>query len=182
MSYCRWSDGDVYVYSDVNDRKGEIRCCSCTLPFIAVRPGGVFETPYPSFIARGPKEMIEHLQEHVAVGHQVPTHAFTRLAEAAKAKPPKHPVHFAVNKLENRKGEIINAIAPLPICGYNHNAHFRKLLGIRKSENGHAHPRDIITKAKKQVTCPECKRLTKLGLIATFQKKPTPTSRKSKTR
>lgn len=182
MSYCRWSDGDVYVYKDVNDRKGEIRCCSCPLPFVAVRNGGIFETPWPSFIARGPKEMIDHLREHVTVGHQVPAFAFTRLAEAAKEPPPKYPVHFAVNEMADKGGKLLDCLGPMPICGYSYNAHFRKLLKIAKMENGHAHPRDVITKDKKKVTCPECKRLTKLGHTAAYQKKPTPTSRKSKTR
>jgi len=171
MAYCRWSDGDVYVYGDVNDRKGEIRCCSCELRFLAQPVGGVFEKPYPSFIAAGPKEMIAHLKEHEAVGQRVPKYAFTRLRKEAQArakKPIRYPIHFLVRKMENIEGEIMETgfLGPMPICGYSTHAHFRKILGTKKSEDGHAHHRDETTINPKQVTCPECKSRLKAGLTA----------------
>lgn len=207
MSYCRWSDGDCYVYSDIHDRKGEIRCCSCSLPFAFVPKGGIYETPYPNFIAKGPLEMINHLKEHEAVGHRVPRYAFTGLRKEAKdAKPLKYPVHCATSKIKMESGEIVESIVGLaPMCGYSTQAHARKLLGfrpdedidieftesegIKKSEDGYAHPRDELTRDPKQVTCPECKRRMKTGQVERYvppsnisRKKRTRTSTKSKTR
>jgi hypothetical protein len=128
----------------------------------------VYESPYPDFIAKGPKEMIAHLREHEAIGHRVPKYAFTCLTKEAKilaAKPIKHPIHFLVSKLETITGEVIEPFTgSLPICGYHHNAHFRKLLRTKKSENGHAHHRDETTLDPKQVTCRECKIRIKAGL------------------
>lgn len=168
MSYCRWSSGDVYVYADVNDRKGEIRCCSCSLRFVSLPAGGVYDEPYPSFIARGPKEMLGHLKEHQAVGHKVPKYALTRLAAEAKErakKPIKYPVHFQVSSMECKDGTVVATVmGAMPICGMHHSAHWRKALRMKKDENGYAHPRDENTLDPKQVTCVECKRLIKAGI------------------
>ncbi len=183
MSYCRWSSGDCYVYSDVNDRAGEIRCCSCALPFVGLKNdvGGVYEAPYPPFIARGPREMLRHLEEHRAVGHLVPEYAMKRLRKEARSwKPPKHPVHLATKWRTYtggpHKGKRFKShFGGEPLCGRSSTAHFRKLLGIPKGENGHAHHRDRVTSNKKAVTCKECKRRQKLPLppIAPKQKEGT---------
>lgn len=55
MSYCRFSDGDVYVYLDYC---GYLCCCACALD------GG---TNFHSTA-----EMVRHLGEHIAAGHIVP--------------------------------------------------------------------------------------------------------------
>lgn len=185
MAYCRWSDGDVYVYRDTNDREGEIRCCSCELRFLAQPSGGCFEKPYPSFIAWGPKEMISHLKEHEAVGQRVPKYAYTRLRkEVQKAKKPiKHPTHFLVSKLETCNGQVITSfLGSMPICGYKNNEDFRKILGLKKAENGHAHHRDETTADPKQVTCKECKARIKAGLTAVPYRKSALAPMKSETK
>lgn len=182
MSYCRWSSGDCYVYRDAGDREGEIRCCSCTLPFVGIQNdvGGVYEQPYPSFIARGPREMLFHLEEHIAVGHHVPDYAMKRLKrEARRWKQPKHPVHLATEwrtytggpqKGKRFKSSILGAG---PLCGHKLSTYTRKLLGIPKSETGHAHHRDRVTPNKKLVTCKECKRRQKLPLAPIAKKEGT---------
>lgn len=54
MSYARFSDGDVYVYADVG---GYVACCGCWL-------GDKWDF-------HSPAEIVAHLQEHVAAGHNV---------------------------------------------------------------------------------------------------------------
>lgn len=174
MSYARWSTrtpkglSHVYVYSDIHDRDGEIRCCSCSLPFESLMKGdcgGIYEHPTSPFIARGPKEMVAHLLEHRAVGHNVPERALKRLrAEARGWKPPKYPIHLAYTLYVATDGPDKGKTKKLsfgarPRCGYHYNAHFRKMLRIKKSEKGHAHHRDQLTKNPKAVTCRECRRL-----------------------
>lgn len=91
MSYCRWgADSDVYVFTTRKD----IECCGCILQerewveepdnkwfggyFKAV--GEIIQTTFTSNAG-----MIEHLEKHVAAGHQVPDYAFERLRDPADA-------------------------------------------------------------------------------------------------
>ncbi len=53
MSYCRFSEGDVYVFATAG--RGGWSCCSCQLDLVAW------------FAKRS--EMIAHLEEHEAAGH-----------------------------------------------------------------------------------------------------------------
>lgn len=63
MSYCRWgADSTVYVFP--SDRG--ICCCDCVLV-----AGSVY---LPT-----PVEMLAHLDQHIAAGHQVPRAAIERL-------------------------------------------------------------------------------------------------------
>ena len=63
MSYCRFSNGDVYMYPHVY---GGIECCACCLSGSSL-----------TFFRRS--EAIAHLQEHRKAGYIVPDHAFDAL-------------------------------------------------------------------------------------------------------
>lgn len=65
MSYCRFSDGDVYLFYHVN---GFYDCCGCRL-----------NSEKTSF--NTPSETLEHLKEHIAAGHDVPGYAIKRLKQ-----------------------------------------------------------------------------------------------------
>jgi hypothetical protein len=62
MSYCRFSDGDVYVFLDIH---GYFSCCGCFLDK---------DRPYPTT-----EDIIIHLREHEAAGHYVPEFTFQSL-------------------------------------------------------------------------------------------------------
>lgn len=70
MSYCRFGEGDVYVFPSSLDRdNGLIDCCACILQ----------KTPDQVFgdnVVLPPAEMIEHLKAHRAAGHNVPDFVF----------------------------------------------------------------------------------------------------------
>lgn len=63
MSYVRFGEADVYVYTDV---RGHLACCGCLL-------GDKWEF-------RSTDEILAHLREHRAVGHHVPDRVFEDLA------------------------------------------------------------------------------------------------------
>lgn len=67
MSVCRFSEGDVYVFYNLD---GVIECCSCQLT-----------EERRTFKARDEETMIAHLDEHISAGHTVPAEAFDRLRE-----------------------------------------------------------------------------------------------------
>ena len=103
MSYCRFSNGDVYLYDDVY--KG-LTCCACKLadrkPTIFTT-GGTFITKSikpcehcnglgcEKCMLRGTTQLeneqdaIDHLQAHRAAGHDVPQYAIDRLRAEVKA-------------------------------------------------------------------------------------------------
>lgn len=58
MSYCRFSDGDVYMYG----ADGGIRCCGCRLVDEGADDPGVLE----------PRDALAHLADHAAAGHVFP--------------------------------------------------------------------------------------------------------------
>ncbi len=63
MSYCRFSDhSDVYVYGSPDRR---YTCCVCSLSKIWGHATAA--------------DMMTHLEEHIAAGHQVPQYAIDRL-------------------------------------------------------------------------------------------------------
>lgn len=64
MSYCRMSEGDVYMYPSVY---GGIECCGCRLE----------KCEHTVFFKR--TDALKHLKEHRLQGHVVPQHAFDRL-------------------------------------------------------------------------------------------------------
>lgn len=77
MSYCRAdNESDVYVIGS-GDGKGNPlwECVGC--PGSQNRYGVTFHTR---------QKMVEHLQEHVRLGHKVPDRAFERLAREIAAE------------------------------------------------------------------------------------------------
>lgn len=70
MAYCRFSEGDVYLYRNAI---GIFVCSGCKLR----------DTTYLADYAAA----LAHLREHVAAGHRVPQEAFDELvAEQAEEK------------------------------------------------------------------------------------------------
>ena len=66
MSHCRFSVfSDVYVFYNTS---GHYECCACKLS----------TSPF-SFQCDTAAEMVEHLWQHVAAGHVVPTDAIAAL-------------------------------------------------------------------------------------------------------
>ena len=64
MAYCRFSDGDVYIFPHV---AGGFECCGCAL----------HET---SWGCETRLEMMQHMREHKMAGHRVPYSAIERIA------------------------------------------------------------------------------------------------------
>lgn len=64
MAYCRFSDGDVYLYHSSN---GGIVCCHCCLK------DDPFSPDDPIFPRRS--EVLSHIDDHRAAGHRVPGRA-----------------------------------------------------------------------------------------------------------
>lgn len=64
MSYCRFSEADVYVFPDV---RGYLSCCGCWLD---KRGNSAYYST---------DDMIAHLREHIAAGHHVPDHVIPAL-------------------------------------------------------------------------------------------------------
>ena len=60
MSYARFSYADVYVYLDIN---GYLNCCGCILRDNDKNVQTAFKTT---------KDIISHLELHIAAGHHVP--------------------------------------------------------------------------------------------------------------
>lgn len=69
MSYCRFPEGDVYVFLSV---WGHLECCACSIE--SAKNGNL-----SSFEAFTTDSMVSHLKEHQAAGHDVPEHVFADL-------------------------------------------------------------------------------------------------------
>lgn len=76
MSYCRFSDGDVYMFEHVS---GGIECCGCLLQ---KGPEDLFGAIL-NFATRS--QALAHLEEHRRAGHDVPEYAIARLREELAA-------------------------------------------------------------------------------------------------
>ena len=72
MSYCRFSDGDVYMYATFDDK---IVCCTCRL-----NQKNKWDM-HPNTILNSSEEALEHLKEHIKAEHKVPKYAIDRLRE-----------------------------------------------------------------------------------------------------
>lgn len=66
MSYCRFLEGDVYVFMHVG---GYLECCACVM----------HKKDWGSFEAHSTKAMVDHLEVHKTKGHIVPERVFTGL-------------------------------------------------------------------------------------------------------
>jgi hypothetical protein len=71
MSYCRFSEGDVYMYPHTS---GVIQCCSCRLSQIGT--GWFADDNFKTH-----QDALAHLEAHIAAGHNVPQEAIERLRE-----------------------------------------------------------------------------------------------------
>lgn len=75
MSYIRFGvDSDIYIFDHVN---GMVSCCGCFLN----RPAGETKGFGNSFYTDTLAEMIEHVKEHIAAGHDVPDYVIPLLEE-----------------------------------------------------------------------------------------------------
>lgn len=70
MSYCRWSEGHVYLFPT----QDAICCCSCLLA-----PGDANGIWHDDTYLPDKQAALAHLQAHVDAGHSVPEEAFARL-------------------------------------------------------------------------------------------------------
>ena len=70
MSYCRFYDSDAYIYEHVG---GFIECCGC---FITEPEDGELVGFYRANTAR---EMLAHIDEHIAAGDYIPQSAIERI-------------------------------------------------------------------------------------------------------
>lgn len=79
MSYCRWGEGDLYVWEGKDDGKPIWVCQHCPMrkaDSSGCRPDSHFESR---------QDMLKHLEDHRAFGHKFPERALERLrAEIAK--------------------------------------------------------------------------------------------------
>lgn len=69
MSYCRFSDSDVYMFPTFDG----IVCFSCSLA-----------RDFNDHIIPNSFEALKHLHEHKTVGSDVPQHAFERLKDEVR--------------------------------------------------------------------------------------------------
>ena len=70
MSYCRFYNADAYIYEHV---RGFIECCAC---FITEPEEGEVLSFYRANTAR---EILAHIDEHIAVGDYIPQSAIERI-------------------------------------------------------------------------------------------------------
>jgi hypothetical protein len=72
MSYCRVSTADAYIYEHVG---GFIECCGCSL--INPEDGEIFAF----YHANTAREMLSHIDQHIAKGDFIPQKAIDRIKE-----------------------------------------------------------------------------------------------------
>lgn len=80
MSYCRFGEGDAYIYPST---EGGYTCGACILVGQSVR----FSTA---------EQMLWHVREHEDAGHHIPVTAIEQLSEDAEIEslaPPEEPDH-----------------------------------------------------------------------------------------
>ena len=78
MSYCRFSDGDVYMYPTING----IECCVCKLTKKKhYEKNGIKIKMHSNVLFDTNAQAIAHLEEHIKAGHSVPKYAIERLQE-----------------------------------------------------------------------------------------------------
>lgn len=68
MSYCRFANGDAYVFRNLH---GELECCACRLT-----PAGEW---FGTYTTEDPASMLKHLERHKQAGHRIPQAAIERL-------------------------------------------------------------------------------------------------------
>lgn len=95
MAYCRFSDSDIYLYPSVD---GGVDCCACRLspkvPTIWTKGSELWGTKacsacggkgcdkcmmHGSMVGMTYAEAIEHVKQHIAAGHSVPSEVIESL-------------------------------------------------------------------------------------------------------
>jgi len=76
MSYCRWSEGDVYMFPSGNS----IICMCCSLGYVTERERHNCE----DVVLNTPQGALDHLQQHRDAGDIVPDCAFEQLRAEAQ--------------------------------------------------------------------------------------------------
>jgi hypothetical protein len=96
MSYCRFSDGDVYMFAST---QGGVECCACRLT-----PQETYVTEltlgqpqhyqmHGSLNFKTEQDALAHLEHHRAAGHDVPEYALERLRREIAEKETGKDVH-----------------------------------------------------------------------------------------
>lgn len=81
MSYCRFSNGDVYMYPTING----IECCACKLTKMKYyEKNGITIGMHSNVLFDTSEQAMLHLEEHIKAGHSVPKYAIERLKEEEK--------------------------------------------------------------------------------------------------
>lgn len=75
MAYCRFSEGDVYLYA-TNASGTEFECCWCHLATVTDADGDKWRD---SITLPSRAEALAHLREHQKAGHVVPASAIARI-------------------------------------------------------------------------------------------------------
>lgn len=81
MSYCRFSEGDVYMLAIVDDER--LWCYACSLASMVPTVGG--SEIHDNIPFNTPEDALAHLETHRDKGHIVPEHAFIRLRREIKS-------------------------------------------------------------------------------------------------
>jgi hypothetical protein len=87
MSYCRFSESDMYIYSHV---AGGIICQVCSLMPLKKVSNIFFEGEInEDFWAYSTQEMIDHVRQHELAGDDFPIRIYERLREDDKENFPR---------------------------------------------------------------------------------------------
>jgi len=140
MAYCRFSDGDVYLYDHADDTG--LICCDCRIveAGISTKWHGMSRV-----------EAITHLAEHAERGHSFPHEAVTELlAEIVEAVSPAVKAREVERNDEASKGMIAlfaemkdyqrcggcghEDLATCPKCGGNDISHYSRWQGPAPGE------------------------------------------------
>jgi len=74
MAYCRWGDGDLYIFHHAD---GYLICMSCSL---------IGENQYRDFTCKTRTQMLAHIAEHAHAKHNVNLHAIDRLIKEIRGR------------------------------------------------------------------------------------------------
>jgi hypothetical protein len=73
MSLCRKSEGDVYIFSHVDDTIGSYRCFACELSF-----------PFQEITLTTKQKLVSHIKEHEEAKHKLPKDIWKRVKKIKK--------------------------------------------------------------------------------------------------
>lgn len=104
MSYARfgWEGSDVYIYEHVS---GFIECCGCSL----VKPEDDYEI-FGFYHANTAREMLTHIDQHLAKSDTVPTDCIDRIKEEHPDLDAQIPPYVRTPEQEARYQKLLNKI------------------------------------------------------------------------